>query len=258
MDFRTRRQLAVILVLLAMAAAVFFLLYTKFAPAPTCFDSRRNQNEEEADCGGPCIPCAFRHRQDIQIFWARFVTSRQDTYDVAAQIRNPNVKLGAPSFEYIFKLFDTAGIEVVSRRGTSFIYPGETIHLAEVGLRSARVIRSATLSVENIRWVLTDRIALDIIAGNREYRIDQEGGERGVVAARISNRTISDILGITVGALVFDSDGNLLGVHRTVLDRIGTGETRPVTFIWPTIFSRPVASIIIEARSPLVLPSGAP
>lgn len=255
MDFRTRRQFVVMFAVSVVAAGVIFLAYQRFAPAPTCSDNRKNQGEEEADCGGPCIPCVFRYQQNVEVFWVRVVQSRSNTYDVAAEIRNPNVKLGAASFSYEFTLIDSAGIEVVSRRGESFIYPGETTHLVEVGLISARVIRNAEIVIENPRWVLSERIAPDLAAGSREYFVDEEhGAPRSAARARISNRTISDIPGILVQALAFDLDGNLLGVHRTVLDRLGSGETKAVEFRWPIVFSQSVASLVIEAKSKAGLP----
>lgn len=255
MDFRARRQLAVLAIVALVLFGVGFLLYRSLTPAPTCQDNRKNQGEEEMDCGGPCIPCAFRHQQPLGIFWTRFTETREGTYDVAAEIRNPNEKLGAASFVYEFKIYDTAGVLVASQRGTSFIYPSETVHLVEVGLRSGRTIQSVALAIQDERWVLTGAIAPDVIAGNREYTVVGEGSERrSTVSALITNRTLIDLKGVLVSVLVLDDGGNLLGVHRTVLDTLRTGETKPATFLWPLVFPRPASSMFIEARSDAALP----
>ena len=259
MDFRTRRQLAVILVVGLSALAIGFGFYRAFAPQPTCFDNRQNQKEEEVDCGGPCIPCLFKHQKPLEVFWARFVEVRENTYDVAAEIRNPNAKLAATSFEYILKMFDTAGVLVDSRRGTAFIYPAETMHIVEVGLTSGRVIRNVTLRIERERWAISESIAPNVVVGNREYGLESEdGGEKSVLKAIVVNNSVLDVPGIRVAVLAFDDRANLLGVHGTVIDTLRAGESRPVKFIWPSMFPRPVSSIVIEARSAVALPPHEP
>lgn len=255
MGFRERRQLVIIAVAALIFGGIGFFIFKTNLPEPSCADSRRNQGEEDVDCGGPCVPCALRRQKDLEIFWVRFAKARENTYDLAAEIRNPNVKLAASSVVYEFKLFDTAGAAVASRRGETFIYPGEIMHLAEVGLISGRSIAKAALSIRDSKWILSETISPDLIAGSKEYAVEEEGGRRrSAVQAIIANRTIRDIPDIAVGVLVFDGDGNLLGVHRTVIEEIPAGQSRPVKFIWPDVFPKAVSSILIEARSASGLP----
>lgn len=260
MDFRARRQLAVILIAGAIAFAVGIGIYNRFAPQPTCFDNRRNQGEEETDCGGPCVSCVFKHQKGVEVFWTRFVKVRENTYDVAAEIRNSNVKLGLASFDYGFKLFDALGVLVAERRGASFIYPGETMHLAEIGLLSGRSVRRAELTIKNERWVLAEIAPPDVIAGGREYNVNEDNGiGHSALKAVISNRTIVDIPDLSVSAIVFDHDGNLLGLNRTLIQKLPAGASQPVTFTWPDVFPRDVSSsTVIEARSRILLPAAQP
>lgn len=255
MDFRSRRQFLILFILALILAGAGFLIYRTGARGPTCVDGRKNQGEELADCGGPCIPCAFRNKKDLEVFWVRAVPTREGRYDVAAQIKNPNVKVGAVRFEYEFQLVDEKGIRVASRRGRSFIYPSEIVHLAEIGLEAPRPAADARITLEHIEWVVTDTIAPDVIAGHREYLIEVENGARqSVVRANLQNRTILDLSDLTVVAFLLDEDGNLLGVHSTLVDRIRAGLTRPVEFRWPGVLAESIGSVVIEARSPLALP----
>lgn len=254
MDFRTRRQLTVLAVIALVVGGVGFLVFRASLPDPSCQDNRKNQEEEAVDCGGPCVPCALREQKPIDVFWARFVRVRENTYDVAAEIRNSNVKLGATLFDYEFKLYDTAGVNVVSRRGRSFMYPGETMHLVEIGLLSGRTIRNASLTIGDTVWVLSDAIGPDVVAGSKEYVV--EGGPdrpASVVKAIVANRSTRDLVDIHISAVVFDGDGNLLGAHRTVLDALGAGSSEPVKFLWPSEFTAPPAALVVEARSPALL-----
>lgn len=250
MDFRTRRQIIILILAGFISAGIAsYILYVNL-PAPSCQDNRENQEEEGIDCGGPCVPCALLEQRPIEIFWARFIKTRENTYDVAAEIRNPNIKLGAVSIDYEFKLFDTSGVAVARKRGQSFIYPGEAAHLVEIGLVSGRVIKNISLTFHEVKWILEENAGPDIIAGNKEYLEEEADGIRhSVLTALVSNRTLVDIRQPVVNALVFDDENNLLGVNSTVIDIIPSGQTKPVKFIWPRLFSKPVASITVEARS---------
>lgn len=259
MDFRSRRQLVIIAIAALILGGIGFFVFKANLPEPSCNDNRRNQGEEEIDCGGPCVPCALRRQKDLEIFWARFAKVRENTYDVAAEIRNPNVKLAASAITYEFKLFDTAGAAVAARQGKTFIYPGEIMHLAEIGLISGRSIAKVALSIRDAEWILAETIGPDLIAGSKEYAVEEEGGgRRSAVKAIIANRTIRDIPDIAVGVLVFDDQGNLLGVHRTAIEEIQAGQSRPVKFIWPDVFPKAISSILIEARSPADLGQKSP
>lgn len=256
MDFRTRRQITILFVAGLVFSGAIFLVVKSYLPAPTCFDGRRNQGEEQTDCGGPCLACALKDQKDAEVFWVRFVRSRDNTYDAAAELRNPNVKLAAKSFNYEFKLFDDTGFVVASRRGSSFIYPGETLHLAEIGLTSSRTVVKATLVLGDFDWVLYDGIGPDVIAGSREYVVEDRDGSRvSVVKALVANRTIDDVKNVAVTVLVFDQDGNLMGVNGTILDRIEAGGTKPVGFQWPGVLPKPVSTVLIKARSPVNPPN---
>jgi hypothetical protein len=264
MDFRARRQLAVLAIVVLVAGGIGYLIYTRVSPPPTCQDNKTNQGEEDTDCGGPCISCAFKKQQPISIFWTRYVKVRENTYDVVAEIQNPNIKLASTSFVYEFQLYDTAGVLVASRKGTSYLYPGETTHLVEIGLTSGRIIKKdddgVKLVIKDTKWGLADRLGPDVIAGNREYAIeeDESGARKSVVRAIIQNRTLEDIPNVEISTIIFDSASNVVGANRTILDSIAAGATTPVRFVWPSIVSESISSVAVEVRSRFNIPKSTP
>lgn len=260
MDFRARRQLAVLAIVVLVAGGIGYLAYTRVSPSPTCQDNKINQGEEDTDCGGPCISCVFKKQQPMSIFWTRYVKVRENTYDVAVEIQNPNIKLAVTSLAYEFKLYDTAGVLVASRKGTSYLYPGETTHLVEIGLTSGRTIRNAEFGIRDTKWGLADRLGPDVIAGNREYAVeeDEQNVRKSVVKAIIQNRTLEDISDVEISAIVFDSASNVVGMNRTILDSISAGGTTPVRFVWPTIVSESISSVVLEVRSRFNIPQAIP
>ena len=259
MDFRTRHQLAVFTAALLIVGAMGGLAYLTYRPSPTCFDGRLNQAEEEVDCGGPCVSCALRHAQPLDIFWVRFIKVRENSYDAVAEVSNPNRKLAATSFEYEFKLFNTSGDVVALRQDTAYIYPGEGMHLAEVGLLSDDAIGNVTLTLRNVRWALSESSAPDVVVGGKEYAVIRDGAlRRSTVRAIASNQSVDDVSDLKLAVLVFDTLGNLMGVHRTVLEGLAAGEAKTLTFTWPVEFPDAISSIAIEARSPTALPPAQP
>lgn len=251
MDFRTKRQLTVLAIIAAFFVLVGGTIVYRALPEPTCFDQRRNQGEAGIDCGGPCIPCALAEAKPIEVFWVKFVETRESSYDVAAELKNPNGKLAAASFDYEFRLNDTAGVLVAARSGRSFLYPGELAHISEIGLSSGREIKRASLAIDQVIWRVAEGGAPDVIAGGKEHVIRAEDGAPiSVVKASVTNRTLSDRKDVRATVLLSDRDGNLIGVSSTVLPELPAGLARPVEFRWPISFGDRVGSITIEPRVP--------
>ncbi|MBU6415055.1 hypothetical protein KGQ34_02340, partial [Patescibacteria group bacterium] len=95
MDFRRKRQFVILLTVAAVAAGILFLFARRLIPQPTCFDNKKNQNEEEVDCGGVCAPCALKHQEPLALSWPpRFFLIDEHRYDIVAELRNPNLALG--------------------------------------------------------------------------------------------------------------------------------------------------------------------
>lgn len=254
MDFRAKRQL----IILGIVAAFFIIaaggLVYKLVPEPTCVDNRQNQSEEGVDCGGPCLSCALKEARPVEVFWTRFVKTREQTYDVAAEIKNPNARLAVQSFEYEFRLIDSAGVIVAARSGRAFLYPGELAHIVEIGLKSGRDIKKATFSIANVEWKTTNISAPDVIAGSKEHGVRvTDGLEFSAVKAVLTNRSSIDLKSIQATVILFDRDGNFVAASFSIIDSLGAGKTHAVEWRWPVSFGNEVAGITVESRTPFLL-----
>ena len=249
MDFRTRRQFAALLVLAIILGITGLGFWYSFVRVATCTDGALNQDEEAVDCGGSCTPCLIKHRQEPEVRWARTVSARTGTYDVVAEVRNPNDRVAASRIDYEFRLLDTAGNVAVRQRGRSFLYARELAHFVEFGIRATSTIARAEFSIIDADWVVSDMLPPDIIAADRTSVVEnRDGTEVRVVRAILQNRSLRDVAGLRVSAFVLDEDGNLLGANGTEVDQLSSGDSLPLLFTWPTPFRAPVVSIIIEAR----------
>ena len=254
MDYRTKRQF-IALSILALILAGAGLLFFRGISEATCADGRRNQTEEGVDCGGSCTPCELKNRKPIEVLWARAVPSRSGVVDAAAEIRNPNVRVGARRMQYEFRLFDAADAVLATRKGEGYVYPGETVHFVEFGIPVADAVRRIDFVIGEADWAVIDAVRPDVVAGNREYRItDVRGFLQSEVATIVQNRSLDRVRMLTVTVLVLDAQENLIALNARELDELVSGASAPVTFRWPQTIAQSVGAMLVEARSPSLLP----
>lgn len=248
LSWRARRQLSAIFVVVLFIGVVLALNIKRFIPAPTCFDNKKNQGEVEVDCGGPCAPCELRNPKPIGVFWARAVPIRQNNYDVAAFIQNPNEVLASANITYEFALFDSLG-EIARRGGKMFIYPQEQVHVVEAGLSTTRQPSRVEFKITSADWTVFKQDRPSLIVANRNYKVaDISGRRQSTIEATIQNRSALDLREVAVTFLILDVNGNLLGTNRTVVNNLNANTSQPVVSTWPEELKGDVGSIEVEPR----------
>lgn len=252
MGYRAVRQLIILTIVFTFFAGSGFLIYTQIRPEPTCFDNTKNQNEEGIDCGGPCLNCEFKTKKPIQIYFANFVEIASSTYEMVAQVRNPNPRLAADSFLYEFKLFDKNGVAIDSVAGKSFLYPGETAHIVEFGIKTAKEITKVEFSIDDAgtEWILSNAHEPDIIAGSKSVKIETpaEGKSSTHLYASLSNRSPFDYENIRVSVLVKDENQNIRALNKTLVKSLKNDESVELDFIWPGAIGIDADRVLIEPR----------
>ncbi|MDO8600078.1 MAG: hypothetical protein Q7R73_00465 [bacterium] len=245
--WRTRRQLTALLIIVLVVGGIGFLFVRNLLPEPTCFDNRKNQGEEDTDCGGSCLPCIFRNRRPIQVFWTRVTPVRGGVYAAVAEVKNPNNALGISEFEYLLKLFDDKDALVIEKRGTSFLYADEVSHVVETNLRSERPIVRGVLEIGRTDYVIRDDNPPDLIAGEKELLLVSQNGGTTELKARLFNRTLNDFRAISVHGILLDQSQNVLAVSSVLLDEVRGGEAKEIRFFWPGEIKN-VSVMLVEPR----------
>lgn len=247
MDWRQQRQLTILLFLFAIIGTFLFSVYERYKPIPTCFDNKKNQTEQDVDCGGPCIPCQFLQTKNIEIFWAKALRAREGSYDAVAFIKNPNFYYGSLAMRYQFELFDENGTIIALRSGNTFILPNESVHIIEADMRTTLTVKSVVFKVLGADLVFVrDQLPVkDIAIVKRTYevRTNVRGGKQSVVTAELLNNTLDQFSRAFINMLLFDKDRNIIGANRTAIEDLKPGETRTLTFIWPEVISNAIESM---------------
>lgn len=259
MDWRTRKQLTIItaalLIVAGFGAAVF---YSAFRVAASCTDERKNQGEEEVDCGGPCTPCAFKRQKAVEIFFAKFIKVREANYDIAAEIHNPNDHLAAYPLTYRVRLYDDQGAEIARREGSTYIYPDDKIYVVESNFITERTVARAQIEIvkEKSRWIFTTDIRPDLSVLDKKFEaVNQNGSEAGRASGKLLNRSPFGYQTVDIYTALLDAAGNVLLVAKTALSNIESGETRAFQITWPMKPEGAVARIEMRPRTNILNPA---
>ena len=247
-SWRVRRQLAVIVILAAIAGGVVLWLIGRSLPAASCMDNRRNHGEIDVDCGGPCAPCELKNPKPLSVFWARFGRAGEGAYDVAALVENPNQTLSSDLVRYEFTLLDQYGI-IGHTAGTAYIYPGERLTIIEPNMRTSREPVRVEFSVERVVWQSGNFERPPLTVERREHTVNEDGGKKhSMIEAQIFNSGPLRFRNMEVTVTVFDDAGNLIGANRVLAENISPNERRTVFSIWPDILPGAVARIEVTPR----------
>lgn len=125
MDKRLRKQIIVALVFLGIFSLVGGGIYLTYRSAPTCFDNKRNQGEEDVDCGGPCILCELKYNPPLSLADSPVLLVNQNNkVDILFKITNLSQEWGAQEFSYKVTLIGS-NQEKQEFIKSGFIFPHE-------------------------------------------------------------------------------------------------------------------------------------
>jgi len=254
MDWRTRKQLTIVAIVFGVVA-VFIIgisYYILYRPG-SCIDNKKNQGEEDVDCGGPCLPCAFKYQQPVEVFYARFIQVRPKNYDIVAEVQNPNDHLAANPLVYRVQLFDDAGAEVGRRENVTYLYPNDRIYIIESNFLTERTVVKAVATVldRESTWQFTNDLRPELTLGDKSYAVQSiDNIPTGHVSAELVNREVYGYQNVDLHVALLDANQNILAIAKSTLLKVAAGERRRVEFTWPTAFATSsVARIDMEARA---------
>ena len=246
LDWRARKQLAYlgVLVLIPLTIGIYFFL--RSIPEATCFDNKRNQGEERADCGGPCKPCLENLSEPV-VLWTRLFKLAEGVYEVAALIENSHNFAGAERVIYRAKIYDEANILIGLRQGETFINPNEKFLILEPGfVTSERKPARALIEFEPIIWSYSSSVPPRVIVVARDFSMEPQPR----LAATLKNEDLFDAEGLQVSAVLLDEKGTAIGASLALVERIEGNGQKTISFSWPSLESAPKTIEIFSRKIP--------
>ncbi len=229
---KTSIALTVIIILALFGAGIYFLV---FYHAPTCFDRIQNGGEYGVDCGGNCVKLCQSAYLSPKIAWGggKFEMIAPGLYNVASLIVNPNTNAAAVNVPYKFSLFDSRGVLIMEREGRITI----PAHRNTLAFESAinvgkRIPAKATFEFTSTPiWFKSEDTLGGLAIIDKKYTEDKTNSSLQVL---LENRSLVPIRDITVGAILFDIEGNAIGFSRTQIDSLAPNGGRDIApFTWP-------------------------
>lgn len=124
MEKRLFKQIILTLILLGIIFSFSSYFYFKNLPPPTCYDKKKNQGEEDIDCGGPCLPCELVMKDNLSIVDKPIIFLKNDRFDVLFKVRNLLEDWGAKNVSYKINVFSKDG-QMKTFIFDGFIWPHE-------------------------------------------------------------------------------------------------------------------------------------
>lgn len=234
---RTIKQIIYGFFYLAILAGVVYggFLVAK-ETAPSCFDNRRNQQEEETDCGGPCMSCAIKRLQPISPKLEYFGVGENTS--VILTLSNPNIDYGAQSFIYTINFYGSGGAKLFSLSKDSFIYPAEaqkTIIEPNLRFNYGAIVGQPEIVISSLNWKpITEFFEPQF--QTRQIRTEVTGSTATVTGILVNRESISfpkATVGVLVYQQVLDGQNRLVGASKTVLQTLKPFEERAFKILVP-------------------------
>lgn len=255
MDSRTQKQLIIgsIFILIIGSIGYGFVDYF-FVVESTCFDKVQNGIEEGVDCG--LLACGVACEPAIlplNIISQKLIEVRPQDYDFVAQINNPNSFFGASRVRYELNI-GVEGKEIVDsnkmplqKTGTFFILPGQTRFVIIPSIRSNDVLVGVSIDIKEVEWEKIEMFEnLNFSVQRKNYLVINKNGIFSELEGVVLNNSDFDFDKVEVGIILFDGNGEIVGINKTDIRTFLSRTERYFKVSWPTRLPANVARQDIE------------
>lgn len=232
------RRIKIIVSYLVLISVIAIVIYLIKRPAETCFDKKLNQDEKGIDCGGPCSPCQNTtnfQAKDITVGEIAFTLGGNNTYDVVAQLINPNDATGAKTFNYVFTLKDSNGLIIAKSEGISYILPADTKYVAELNIKTDNnaIPVSANIEISAVRWEKLPNIDKPEIGVYNKKFGPALNGDGSEAEGTLRNESYYDVEQIDAVIILRDEEKKIIGISTTQRNSVRSREDQFFRVIWP-------------------------
>lgn len=229
LDWRLKRQFFYIGILSLIPIAILVYLVFRITPDATCFDNRRNQGEEKADCGGPCAPCLENLSEPV-VLWTRLFKLADGLYEVVALIENTHNFAASDRFFYRMKIYNDENILIGLKEGETFINPNEKFLVLDPTFATGQQIPTrALVEFDAVKWRYGEYTPPNVVVVSRDFSFEVQPR----LNATLRNNDIFAVDNIQVAAVLSDEDGKVVGASLTNIDKIEGQSDKTISFSWP-------------------------
>jgi hypothetical protein len=218
--------------------------YILWYKPPTCFDNKKNQGEQEIDCGGPCVKLCKAQEVEPVVEWQQIFRVTPDVYTAVAYVHNPNLGAESINAPYTFTLYSETNNKITTRKGHVYIPPGKSFAVIDPGIiiRGEVPVRAIFEFDNEYTWrgVSGEQIALEV-----RNKLLTDPKTSPTLEADIFNPSFNDVREVDIGAVLYDTQGNAFAASKTIIDNLDKKSSQHVVFTWPEPFTKAVSRIEI-------------
>jgi hypothetical protein len=234
-----RRKAFFVVIFSGLALALITLFaYPYFNKPPTCIDGLKNGTETGVDCGGECARACLFETEDVSLLWARAFRVVPGRYNAVAYLENKNQNVAAQKVSYRFRFADSNNVFIGKREGETFIPPAGrfAIFAPAIDLGNSIPVYTTFEFTSVPDWV---RLPEELVRQLNVTVTDAEVIEEDVAPklfANVRNNSLFKIPEVSVVAILYDSNGNVLNASSTYLEVLDPETIEPVSYTWPEPF----------------------
>lgn len=215
----------------------------------SCSDGKRNQNETAIDCGGVCGQCEPQiNAKQLEILDVTLMFGGEGTYDVVAEIRNPNTLYGASVIPYEVILKDAQGSVIERVGGSTLMLPNQKRYIAELNIPSTIVPTRAEINIsEDVQWVqFTEFEDPNFVVDGSRFGPVENGINYAQAFGIIHNRSVFDFQNINLIVVLKDPQGKPIAANKTFIGDFLAGKQRDFSLAWPDRFPGEIDSMDVD------------
>lgn len=214
---------------------------------PTCFDGKQNGTESGVDCGGECVLVCRSEAYQLVTLWSRAFPVNDGSYNLMAYIENQNRDSGIAKIGYEFRVYDEENIFIARKSGTTFITSNDRTAIFEPGIFTEnrtpyRVDFNFTSAPV---WVRVNREQRNALSLSSQNTILSNQSVSPRLESEIVNKTLKDFRNLDVYSILYDAEGNVINVSKTLAEFLPKNGRTKVFFTWPRPFNSDPARIDI-------------
>lgn len=237
MSWGTERRNTIVFavfLLIAIPTVLYFIIF-KYE-APTCSDGKRNGSETGVDCGGGCALICAGQGIDPYVRWTRYFQVAPGMYNAVAYVENQNADAGSDMFVYRFTMYDIEGAIIAERTGTTRLRPKEIVPIVQNAVSTGKAIpvRINFEIIEPIVWQ-REKTKESVIMVEDEKITETDVSTK--ITARLSNVSLSSMRNVAAVVILYDKNGNAIGVSSTFVESIPANGSQDILFTWPRTFT---------------------
>lgn len=181
----------------------------------------------------------------LEVRGVRILSAGDGYADLYALVRNPNASAGIRSVDFSFTLRG-GGAALDTITGNTFFLPGQEKPLVLAHQVVPTGVTAADLTFGTPEWVPVSAGFREpsLVPVSREVHIREGVPATYELKGLLANQSSLDYLRVDVTGVGYDERGEVVGVGKTFLGSLLSGERREFLMLWPL----PAGSVVREAR----------